>query len=190
MNARKGRNHAKLVFRTVGQAFSLTILIHCQARKPDLRTRSVVLRQRACSVFILEKANQSQGWDAKPRATHVPSCTATRHVAAWSPKGCWLSSADVAQGHCDDTANSDGSEPTRGLISHTSCFLVGPSRRHAAGPSATAYQWRCGLPSRRPVIGSDYTTAPAPNRVLTLLNRSRITREIQGAGLPENRRML
>jgi hypothetical protein len=49
---------------------------------------------RACGVIILETANQSQGWDAKPRAesVHVRMTLAV----AWLPKGCWqLSFLDV-----------------------------------------------------------------------------------------------
>ena len=56
--ARKGTSRAKLLFRTVGQALSLTDLIIVRLY-PDLRGRSVVPCKRACSVFILEKANQS-----------------------------------------------------------------------------------------------------------------------------------
>jgi hypothetical protein len=51
---------------------------------PPYVGRLVFRVKRACSVFILEKANQSQGWDAKPRASR-------NWLVAWPPKGCWLS---------------------------------------------------------------------------------------------------
>jgi hypothetical protein len=64
----------------VGQAFEPdTYLSAVRLWKPDLRTAKGSVRTRACSVIILERANQSQGWDAKPR-TGWPAFSAKPRV--------------------------------------------------------------------------------------------------------------
>ena len=66
----KGNEPRETRLSFVGRTFSLTTLVNRQAKKPDLRNaKRSSAGKRACSVIILEKANQSQGWDAKPRAT-------------------------------------------------------------------------------------------------------------------------
>lgn len=61
-------------------------------------------RMTACCVIILEKANQPQGWGAKPRTRRHSSCESTvGRLVAGLPKGCWLpagSHASAARAAC------------------------------------------------------------------------------------------
>jgi hypothetical protein len=67
-NARKGVSRVTTHLQFVGQAF-LPDRMQRRARKPDLRWAKGGSRKRACSVIILERANQPKGWGAKLRAT-------------------------------------------------------------------------------------------------------------------------
>jgi hypothetical protein len=48
--------------------------------------------------FILERANQSQGWGAKPRAVRGAVLVACSRAEARLPKGCWLPSSKGGEG--------------------------------------------------------------------------------------------